>query len=240
MQIVNYKNQSTNFKAAFPVQHWFAESVNGSYALADMQTAKKLQGKIIRMLNRPSAENTAKQLVPREQNFITYMESCDSDYRKMCELERKIQQERKCKNFDSKKYKPITKVRSFYDRESSNVSSYSPLAYIISGKDIEPFEEGLAKNIGKEKKNAKELLSHPYSPQTLQAIDLYNTCGLNFVNNPDLRIKDKKTGMTYVLHTKFEIIRNKLGKIKDYRFVDARFLPEYGPESPFTKLGYTK
>lgn len=47
--------------------------------------------------------------------------------------------------------------------------------------------------------------------------------------------------MTYVLHTKFEILRNKLGKIKDFIFIDARFLPEKGPESPFERLkGYIK
>jgi len=58
---------------------------------------------------------------------------------------------------------------------------------------------------------------------------------MKFVNDTNTRIKDSK-GMTYVLHTKFEIIRNKLGKIKDFKFVDARFLPEKGPESPFERL----
>ena len=41
------------------------------------------------------------------------------------------------------------------------------------------------------------------------------------------QIKDQ-SGISYILHTKFEIIRNKLGKIKDYKLLDARFLPSNG------------
>ena len=37
-------------------------------------------------------------------------------------------------------------------------------------------------------------------------------------------------------HTKFEIIRNKLGQIKDYKFQDARFLPSEGTKNPLERI----
>ena len=67
------------------------------------------------------------------------------------------------------------------------------------------------------------------------ALNKYNYQGLDYVNYYPRRIKDNK-GRTQVLHTKFEIERDTDGKFMGYKFVDARFLPEYGPESPFERL----
>ena len=47
---------------------------------------------------------------------------------------------------------------------------------------------------------------------------------------------EDKNGMMYILHTKFEIIRNRMGKIKDYKFVEARFLPARGQGSSLGKM----
>ena len=214
MKILQTNCQSqcnTNFKATYPVVHWVAET-NGSYApVSNLQSVKKLQSKIIRILNK-SIEDLTKPMVVTEQNFRSYIAKCDIDYRTK------------------------SKVRTFYNREKSNLKGNSYSAYIISGQDIEPFEEDLTKNIGKIKHESLIATKNARSPESDAAVKLYNANGLHYVNQPELRIKDTNTGMTYVLHTKFQIIRNKLGKIKDFKFLDAKFLPEYGPESPFEKL----
>lgn len=191
-----------NFKSTYPVVHWVAET-NGSYApIANLQLVKKLQGKIIRMLNKPLAQSKM-QMNIAEQRFRAYIGACDISYRSN------------------------PRVRSFYNRTESSVDRFSPSSYIISGNDVELFENSLAKNIGKAKGNAREYLAHPYSPEAIDAIKLYNNEGLKFVKNPLSQIRDKNK-TPYALYTKFEIVRSKTGKIKDYRFVDAKFLPIKG------------
>ena len=199
LQPVNIQNQKPNFKSAYPVTHWIAET-NGSYApIGNLKLIKKLQGKIIRILNKPLDES-CKPMDAGEENFRTYVGKCDISYRN----------------------NPV--VRSFYNRTENSLNNFSPLSYIISGEDVEIFEDTLAKNIGRLKGKAKEILKQPYSPQAVEAIKLYNREGLRFVKDKSKQITDKQ-GLVYMLHTKFEIIRNRAGKIKDYRFVDARFLP---------------
>ena len=196
---------NTNFKSTYTVVHWVAET-NGSYApVANLQIVKKLQGKIIRMLNKPLVSST-KPMEPLEQRLRAYIGVCDADYRNN------------------------PNVRSFYNR-----TDVAPVSYVISGDDVGIFENNLAKNIGRAKSNARELLSKPYSPETMEAIKLYNREGLKFVQNNSKQIQDKN-GMMYILHTKFEIIRNRMGKIKDYKFVEARFLPARGQGSSLGKM----
>lgn len=213
-------NSSINFSSTYPVVHWVAET-NGSFApVANLKITKKLQGKVVRVLNK-ALDETKKPMVPAEQKLRAYIGSADVDYRNAFTL-------------NTDKNQP--RVRSFYNRIESDIDKkFTPIGYIISGKDIKPFEDNLAKEIGKMKSAAKELFNTVYSPASLAAIESYNRNGLEFVNDKNLRIKDKQ-GMTYVLHTKFEIIRDKYGKIKDYRFIDARFMPEYGKGSPFEKI----
>ena len=211
LQTNNYQYQQTNFKSTYPVVHWVAES-NGSYApISNLKLVKRLQSKIVRALNK-SLEDSKKSMNVAEQNLRAYAGRCDIDYRNS------------------------PQVRSFYNRTEANLDGSSPIAFMITGKDIEPFEEKYTKNIGVAKNEGIKKLNTPHSPDAKLAIDFYNQNGLDFVNNPQSRIKSSQTGMTYVLHTKFQIIRNKLGKIKDFKFIDARFLPEKGPESPFEKL----
>lgn len=200
IQPANTYNLNTNFKATYPVMHWVAET-NGSYApITNMDLVKKLQGKIIRMLNKP-LKDSVKKMNPVEQNLRAYIGGCDSAYR------------------------VLPRVRSFYNRITGGFGRYTPVSYIISGKDVEVFDNYLAKNIGRAKAEAKDILNNPYSAKAIEAIRQYNTLGLDFVNANSKRIKDSN-GIMYTLHTKFEIIRNKYGKIKDYRFVDARFMPD--------------
>lgn len=206
----NYSN-STGFKSTYPVYHWVAES-NGSYApISNLKLAKKLQGKIIRILNKPLDESK-KCMNPVHQNLRAYIGRCDADYR------------------------TNAVVRSFYNREEANLEGNSPVVYALSGDTLQEFEDSLAKIIGTKKHEAISLGRDAHSPEAIEAIKSYNTNGLAFVNDLNKRIKDKISGMTYALHTKFMIIRSKSGKIKDYQFVDARFLPEKGPNSPFERL----
>lgn len=211
MKLANYNVcEPTNFKSTYPVVHWIAET-NGSYApVASLDITRKLQGKIVRVLNK-SLAGSKKPMNAKEQNLRTYVAVCDADYRNI----------------------PI--VRSFYDRISFFPQKFIPISYIISGKDVTQFNDLLCKNIGISKKEAIQNLSTPYSQKTQDAIATYNKLGLQFVNDKNVRIRDPQN-MTYVLHTKFQIIRNKLGEIKDYVFQDARFLPETGQHSPFEKI----
>ena len=173
-----------NFKSTYPVMHWVAET-NGSYArVSNLDLVKKLQGKVIRMLNKPLKDSKTKMNIT-EQNLRAYIGACDVSYRN----------------------NPT--VRSFYNRTESSLGGFSPISYIISGEDVELFDNALAKNIGKAKSKAREYLSRPYSPEAIEAIKLYNNEGLRFVKDFSKQIKDKNN-IPYVLHTKFEIVRNKL------------------------------
>ncbi len=209
MQIsTNYCN--TNFKSTYPVVHWVAE-VNGSFApVSNLELVKKLQGKLVRVLNKPLAESK-KPLNPVEQKIRAYIGTTDADYRN------------------------IPHVRSFYNRIANNLQKFTSVSYIISGTDVGIFEEYLAKNIGRKRAQAQELYNHPYSEKTISAVNLYNRKGLDFVKYDGSQIKDENN-IAYILHTKFEIIRNKLGKIKDYKLLDVRFLPSMGAKNPLERL----
>lgn len=192
--------KSPEFKSAFPVVHWVAES-NGSFApVADLKIVKKLQGKVIRILNKPLSESK-KPMKPIEQRLRAYIGACDVAYR----------------------IKSV--VRSFYDKISGNPRHFTPTSYIISGADVGIFEELYTKDIGRAKNNGIK------TPQTNLALRKYHRKGLEFVKDGSKQIKDEK-GVPYILHTKFEVVRDKLGKIKDYRYLDARFLPAKGEKNP--------
>ena len=120
IQPANTYNLNTNFKATYPVMHWVAET-NGSYApITNMDLVKKLQGKIIRMLNKP-LKDSVKKMNPVEQNLRAYIGGCDSAYR------------------------VLPRVRSFYNRITGGFGRYTPVSYIISGKDVEVFDNFLDK-----------------------------------------------------------------------------------------------
>lgn len=207
-QNYQYNQKNPQFKSAFPVVHWVAES-NGSFApISDLPTVKKLQGKLIRILNK-SLTGSKKPMNPTEQSVRSHVGSCDAAYR----------------------IKAI--VRSFYDRITGNPRNFTPTSYIISGKDVEIFENLFAKDIGRAKGCGIN------TPETNFALEKYHKRGLDFVRNDSRQIKDRK-GIPYILHTKFETVRNKFNEIVDYRFLDARFLPAKGPKNPFVRVGLVK
>lgn len=201
--------QQPNFKATYPVVHWVAET-NGSFApVANLDTIKKLQGKLVRALNKTKNDKTPTAKIAKPiQNYIR---TKDADYNK------------------------VPRVRSFYNRVAKYDQAFEPASYIISGADVKDFEETLAKNIGREKSRAKEFLNFPYSYETLQALHLYNNNGLAYVKNDAKQIKDEN-GIPQILHTKFEVVRNKLGKVTDFKLLDIRFLPAKGDKNPLERL----
>lgn len=195
-----YTNQKPNFKASYPVVHWVAET-NGSYAPAviNKELNKKLHGILVRILNHSSAmtKNCGEEL---QKLLRGYVGKFDSDYSS----------------------NPI--VRSYYDKRDNSFLKPRPISYIISGDDVDIFEDFLAKDIGRS----------IGVDERRSAADRYARNGLGFVNNPKRRVKDLNS-FTQVLHTKFETIRDKLGKVKGYRLVDIRFLPENNYQNPLEK-----
>ena len=199
----------TNFKSTYPVVHWVAET-NGSYAPAlSIEIVKKLQGTLVRAINGLSRK-ADKPVASEFKKLKEYLKFCDKDYNES------------------------QWVRSFYDRKSARESGFKPVAYMITGNDIERFNDELGKEVGRAKGYSKQILGNPYSAEAKMAIETYIKKGLNFVNSKYNRFKGLD-GQTYALHTKFEVQRNKSGKIKGYKFVGARFLPEIGEKSPIER-----
>lgn len=208
--LLNLNNRQTSFGSAFSVVHWVAET-NGSYApVANLQITKSLQGKIVRILNRQLTDCIKPMSIP-EQNLRAYLNSCDVDYRK----------------------NPV--VRSFYNRVEGTPKKFTPISYLITGNDVDIFNTRFGKNIGEAKGRSLNNSGSAYSSDSVEAIRRYNFGGVGFVKEKSRQIRDEG-GIKYILHTKFEILRNKFGKIKDYRFIDARFLPESGSKNPLDKI----
>lgn len=250
-QINNYNCQPTNFKSTYPVVHRIVS--NGTYIpVSDFETIKKLQSKLVRALNSSwqkmlnsldkeamqnvlkwtssaSLDNVRPELkLPRTEKealaiFRGRMGFYDIDYAYAPKPAPKIINGKKVK----KQGDSEQRVRSFYNREKGWLDGRYYLAYMISGKDIAPFEQDLAKNIGKAKHESLGITDTAYSDEAKNAIDIYNKNGLNYVNDPQYRLKSKTTGMTYILRANFEPIKNKAGKIKDYKFLSAKFEPEF-------------
>ena len=115
--------QQPNFKATYPVVHWVAET-NGSFApVANLDTIRKLQGKLVRALNKTRYDKTPTAKIAKP--IQSYIKTNDADYLKE------------------------PHVRSFYNRVAKYGQAFEPASYIISGADVKDFEETLAKNIGR-------------------------------------------------------------------------------------------
>ena len=206
--------KANSFKSVYPVMHWVTENGRKYSPVTNFPMNKKLQGQIVRALNK-ATENTTKPVDVVKQRLKAFIGSCDVDYR-----------------LDSV-------VRSFYNRVEGSIGDIKPVTYLITGGDVAHFEDYLAKDIGIAKGIAKEITGKAHSLESEMAVDSYNNKGLSYVNNPFNRLKGPD-GKTYVLHTKFKIIRNSKGKVKEYELEDAKFLPENGPENPLERLGYCK
>ena len=243
---LNYQ-PNTNFKSAFPVVHWVAET-GGSYApVAEKEVVEGFQKRILEILRKPinktltdvkklEDKKSKKNISEKElkdikrqlkslyeildvpaQKFRTYLASPDIDYR----------------------LNP--KVRSYYNSYYGSVDSFTPTSYLITGNSVADFDNKFGKELGKQRSIKKKLMENgateeeAETPAYKAALNKYNHDGFDYVNYYPRRIKDSN-GRTQTLHTKFEIERDIDGKFIGYRFIDARFKPEYGPESPMERL----
>lgn len=124
-------------------------------------------------------------------------------------------------------------ARSFYNSQGGwNGQQFEPIGYILTGMHAEHMSETLGKPIGKAKNEA------PRGAEVNIALGDYFKQGLSLVKHLASGFKTGKTH--YGLHTKYEVIRTKTGKIKEYRLVDLKFCPTEGPNNPFVRTGYIK
>ncbi len=124
-------------------------------------------------------------------------------------------------------------ARSFYNSQGGwNNQSFEPIGYLVTGRHAEHMTETLGKPIGKAKSEA------PQGAEVNIALSDYFKRGLTFVKKLASGFKTNRTH--YSLHTKYEVIRTKTGKIKEYRLIDIKFCPTEGSENPFVRTGYVK
>ena len=220
IQAINHSNNKSmkpQFKSAYPVYHWVAEKSGGNYAPAvSHELNKKLQGILVRLFN------------------------CTSKLSKTSFGQRMIEKLKLDKaGIEDLDYSANPIVRTFNDKNGGWKKSFIPINYLITGDDVKIFDEQFGKPIGKSLIEAPKLNGIPSSAEYKTAIKDYILGGLGFVNNSERKIADKN-GLKYGLHTKFEVVRNKTGKIKGYELVDIKFCPESGEENPFVRTGYYK
>ena len=207
---VNKAESNPQFKASYPVVHWVAET-NGSYAPAlTMELTKKLHRALISLMN--GSKNNISEL---EKSAKNYLMRCDIDYRR-----NKV-------------------VRSFYDNNGGWLKGkFDAISYLLTGRDAVEFDNIFGKAIGVARRDSSAMNGRQ-SAELMIAKGNYATNGKNYVQGKNRRLYDAN-GEPYSLHTKFEIKRNKNGKIKGYELVGIKFCPDNGAENPFVKLGYVK
>ncbi|MCM1003542.1 MAG: hypothetical protein NC408_04295 [Candidatus Gastranaerophilales bacterium] len=216
MNIQPTQNYSAPFKSGFPVTHWVRET-NGSYAPAlSRNLNEKLQRSVVRLLN-----SNIDKSKPEKRPLIEYVKkiisASDSDFAQ----------------------NPV--ARSFYFHHGGlSEQKFEPFGYILTGRHAEHMTEVLGKPIGRAKSDAPRRNGNLADTAEINiAVGDYFNQGINFVKK--LASHFKLGGKTrYGLHTKFEVIRTKTGRIKEYRLIDLKFCPEEGAGNPFVRTGYLK
>ena len=228
-----YKTE-TNFKSTYPVVHRII--VNDTYIpVSKIEIIKKLQRKLVCALN-SSFEKLLSELDREAQMNVHLWTRSESLEHVKPHLKLPATEKEAFAIFQGRfGYSDLDycyasnkkqRVRSFYNREKSLIDGKYYIAYMISGNDIKAFEDDLAKDIGKAKRESKSISGNVYSQKTKDKIKSYNTKGLDFVNSPEYRLTSKCDGKKYVLQSNFEPVKNKKGRIVDYKFVSAKFVPE--------------
>lgn len=202
---------SASFKSVYPVYHWVRET-NGSYAPAvTHELNEKLQKQVVRFLN-----GQVEKAVPRKQPIMN-----------------RVKQVVSAKDKD---YAETPIARSFYNSNGGlEQDKFEPIGYILTGANAEQMSETLGKPIGKTKSETPKCKTAELNI----VLGDYFKRGLTYVKKLAKKFKDDKN-VCYGLHTKFEVVRSKTGKIKEYKLEDLRFCPEKGSENPFVKTGYIK
>ena len=217
------QNKQPNFKSTIPVYHWVREAGNRfDYKLVNSKEISQiLQEKIVGIFNRPNNINhsfSAKMAVKtlKESDLYYSLRLRHNDYSK----------------------KKNTPTRSFYNPKGGwnyNLTKFSPISYLITGIDVDYFNNNFAKPLGMAKAEEKEMKDKAASANLKMAWHNYFVNGLEFVKDKKHQIKDLYD-VPYGMHTKFVAIRDDNGHIIKYDFEDLRLLPEEGTESPIVKL----
>ena len=219
-----------------------------------LMTKRKAKDLKKALRNKEKSENNVKNKLTAvmdfaSQKFRAYICSCDPDYRnargtyKVRSFYNKIQS--KIRNpytvlymitgghaveFDNR----YGKEKGIQDRLANELK-----AELLKKLHLQYKEDYNAGNIMEETekyyRQEAEKIKNMQTEGQKAARKKYNNEGLAYVNNYNRRIKDEN-GATQVLHVKFEIERDCAGEFIDYKFLDARFLPEFGANSPFEKL----
>lgn len=210
-QNYQYNQKNPQFKSAFPVVHWVAES-NGSYAPAvSLHLTKKLQKILLGVLNQTSRKDQGSVA----EKVRKYLAETDKSYRG----------------------KQIS--RSFYDKRENADNGFAPLVYLITGDDVDTFNSKFGEEIGRSKSYSPYINGVRSSAELNRARRDYYLLGLDFILKKGRRMFDK-SGMEYGLHTKFQTIRSKTGKVKGYQLIDCKFCPQQGPNNPFVRVGLVR
>lgn len=208
----NLHNSKPNFKASYPVVHWVAET-NSSYApVISLELTKKLHRALVSLFNKTNKlSKTA-----HGQDLITKLAKTDMDYRRNA----------------------VT--RSFYNHKGGfRENRFIPISYLLTGEDAKKFSFDYGRPLGKAISSSPRVKGERYSAELNLAVREYALGGLDFVKSPNKKIYDTE-GVELALHTKFQTIRSKTGKVKGYELIDIKFCPTKGPENPFVKTGILK
>ena len=202
--INNYSktNQQTNFKSGYPVIHWVKRAENQVSKEAPTITkelTEELQGKLVRYLNRTWSKSDP-QKVDLMGRAFRFLSGKDNSYRSY----------------------PI--VRSFYNKSAgSQKEGLKPIGYLITGKDVEVFENNFGKPIGRIAAESPVIGGKRTSAELDNAKADYNVGGYKYVKN--LAANFRKDGESAELHVCFEPVYKKNGEVKDYILSNMTFRP---------------
>ena len=209
----NVKSNNPQFKKAYKVVHWVGEQ-NANYApVAGFELTKKLQSLLVRILNQSTRlkENSANKVA------VNYLKGEDTEYA------------------------TSGIVRTFYDKNggfNKHSGTFLPFSYLLTGGDAYNFSDKYGKALGKAKSFAPKQKDKLNSAELQIARSDYYIAGWKLVNDTEKKIY--KDGIEQELHTKFEIVRDKEGKVTGYNLVGLKLCPTKGEENPFVKTGYIK
>lgn len=250
MQIQAINNYSTpqnlQFKKAYPVVHWLAET-NASYSpQIKLKVAQEFNENIIRRLNMKQSviREDISKLINKIAELSEKIKTARSVREKVAK-ERKIEEyrnsiadlqlTRRVQEFVSKfdsDYKNNSVARSFYNSDCYfNKNGHEAAVYIVTGKDALELD-ALGRKIGEARK------IKDFKAEEKARLD-YRTQGFKLVKEKAKEFR-LKTNEEAELHVKMERLRDKDGTKIGYNVLDMRLLPKDGPSNPFALIEWMK
>ena len=233
LQTNNYNYQQRSFKSTYPVV--YRVYYKGTYIPeSNFEPIRKMQRKLVRTLNSDLEKILASLDKPARENVSKWISSLSLEgvapHLKLPSSEKEaLAIFRGRMGYYDTDYSSIPQVRTVYNRIKGWLDGRYYRAYIGSGKHSKEIDD-LAKPIGILKHDAKgvKLEENPELKAAInKAVKDYDANGLEYVTEPSRRLASKRDGMTYILQANFAPVLNKKGKIRDYKFIGAKFVPEY-------------